>query len=78
MTMYQQLATFCEQQELWLELHTLGKPLGKAGEEHQRFERLDITSKATGMTVASQLIITTPERAAAELIATLGVEELEA
>lgn len=71
---FHQLDEFCDEHALWLELHTGGTAQGEKGHEWRRLERIDLTSKATRKTVATQLIITTPERAAAELLATLGAE----
>lgn len=73
-TAFHQLDEFCDEHELWLELYTGTKPQGENGHEWRRLERIDLTSKATRKTIATQLIVTTPERAAAELLATLGAE----
>jgi hypothetical protein len=69
-----QLDEFADEHELWLEVYACGKTLGKDGFEYRRLERIDLTSKATRQTVATQLITTTVERAAAELLQTLTAD----
>ena len=69
-----QLDEFADEHELWLELYACGKTMGKKGSEYRRLERIDLTSKTNRKTVASQLITTTVERAAAELLHILTTE----